>query len=62
MDPNATWKAILNLMTTFSKNEQVDQQREDLAGNLRDLADWVGSGGAVPFFREIGPATFVTNA
>jgi len=45
MDPNACWAEIIAAISNPDR-EEVD--RDGLAQSLRDLADWVEKGGALP--------------
>lgn len=45
MDPNACWAAIVAAISNPDR-EEVD--REQLAEDLRNLAEWIARGGVLP--------------
>jgi hypothetical protein len=45
MDPNDCWASIISAITTLDRDE-VDRDR--LVEDLRNLADWIEKGGALP--------------
>ena len=48
MDPDALWQMILENLRILHKDPQNRDERENVISNLRDLIDWLRSGGFPP--------------
>jgi len=48
MDPDALWQMILENLRILHDDPQNRDERENVIANLRDLLDWLQSGGFPP--------------
>ena len=48
MDPDALWQMILDNLRILNCDSQNRDERENVISNLRDLIDWLQSGGFPP--------------
>ena len=48
MDPDALWQMILDNLRILNSDPQDRDERENVISNLRDLIDWLHSGGCPP--------------
>ena len=48
MDPDALWQMILENLRILHSDPQNRDERENVIANLRDLIDWLQSGGFPP--------------
>ena len=48
MDPDALWQMILENLRILHSDPQNRDERENVISNLRDLIDWLQSGGFPP--------------
>ena len=48
MDPDALWQMILGNLRILNSDPQNRDERDNIISNLRDLIDWLQSGGFPP--------------
>jgi hypothetical protein len=48
MDPDALWQMILDNLRILNCDPQNRDERDNVISNLRDLIDWLQSGGFPP--------------
>ena len=48
MDPDALWQMILGNLRILNSDPQNRDERDNVISNLRDLIDWLQSGGFPP--------------
>jgi hypothetical protein len=48
MDPDGLWQMILENLRILNRDPQNRDERENVISNLRDLIDWLQSGGFPP--------------
>lgn len=48
MDPDALWQMILGNLRILHRDPQNRDERDNVISNLRDLIDWLQSGGFPP--------------
>ena len=48
MDPDALWQMMLENLRILHSDPQNRDERENVIANLRDLLDWLQSGGFPP--------------
>jgi hypothetical protein len=48
MDPDVLWQMILENLRILNSDPQNRDERENVLSNLRDLIDWLQSGGFPP--------------
>ena len=51
MDPDALWQMILENLRILQEDPHNRDERENVISNLRDLIDWLQSGGFPPHLQ-----------
>ena len=52
MDPDALWQMILENLRILNEDPQNRDERENVISNLRDLINWLHSGGFPPNIHQ----------
>ena len=50
--PEVTWAAIVDTMVSIQDGEEGSEARLSLTGHLHDMANWIRTCGAIPYYRK----------